>query len=339
MKKVLSFLLLFFSMLIPAFSSESGNINVYTALEEDQISRYLESFKKKYPAINVNIVRDSTGVIAAKLISEKNNPVADVVWGTAVSNLIGMDELGMLESYSPKGVEKVLPNFKDQKNKNPKWVGIDVWETAFVCNTVELKKKNLPVPKSYKDLLNPVYKGQIVMPHPASSGTGYLTVSAVLQLMGEQKGWEYLDRLHENMAQYVHSGSKPAKMAGQGEYLIGISFGYRGIIQKQKGEPVTTVFPKEGSGWDMEANALIKKKSIKNEAKLFLDWAISDEAMQEYIKSFAIISVKNNYPIPDGYSKKPLQQLIKNDFYWASANRDRILQEWSRRYESKSAAK
>ncbi len=336
MKKIGFMILLLFAFLAPGFSSE---ITVYTALEDDQIMRYLDSFKKKYPDIKVNIVRDSTGVIAAKLISEKNNPVADVVWGTAVTNLIGMDDLGMLEEYSPAGIERVLQNFKDTKNKVPHWVGIDIWETAFVCNTVELKKRKLPVPATYKDLLNPVYRGQIVMSHPASSGTGYLTVSAILQLMGENKGWEYMDKLNENIAQYVHSGSKPAKMAGQGEFLIGISFGYRGIIQKQKGEPVTTVFPKEGSGWDMESNALIKKKKIKNEAKLFLDWAISDDAMKEYIKSFAIISVKNNYPVPEGYSKQPLKQLIKNDFYWTSKNRDRILQEWSKRYESKSAPK
>ncbi|MCD8491198.1 MAG: hypothetical protein LRY51_04490 [Geovibrio sp.] len=74
----------------------------------------------------------------------------------------------------------------------------------------------------------------MTMPNPASSGTGYLTVSAWLQLMGEKAGWEYMDKIHQNMALYTHSGSKPSKMAAQGEYPIGISFGYRGVTEKKK---------------------------------------------------------------------------------------------------------
>jgi iron(III) transport system substrate-binding protein len=157
--------------------------------------------------------------------------------------------------------------------------------------------------------------------------------------MGEEKGWEYLDRLHENMAQYTHSGSKPCKLAGAGEVPIGISFGYRGIIQKQKGEPIHTVFPREGSGWDVEANALIKKDRIKPEAKLFLDWAISKPVMMAYAKIYPLTAYATGTPVPEGYPKNPEKQLIKNDFDWAAKNRDRILTEWSRRYDGKSEAK
>ena len=148
-----------------------------------------------------------------------------------------------------------------------------------------------------------------------------------------------MDKLNDNMAVYTESGSKPAKMAGTGECVIGISFGYRGIKQKAKGEPVETIFPKEGSGWDLEANALVKKPTIKKEAKLFLDWVISDDAMKRYNENFAIISIKNSNPIPEGYVKNPLKQLLKNDFTWAAANRDRILDTWNTRYGSKSEPK
>jgi len=319
-----------------AFSGTAlaGEITVYTALEDDQIPVYLKSFQEQHPDIKVNIVRDSTGVITAKLLAEKNNPQADVIWGTAATSLLLLDKQGMLAPYNPKGIERVLPQFKD-KAKPAHWVGIDAWMTAFVCNTVELQKRNLPLPKSYADLLKPEYKGLITMPNPASSGTGFLTVSALIQLFGEKKAWEYMDKLNENIAIYTHSGSKPAKMAGAGEYPIGISFGYRGIMQKRKGEPVETIFPKEGSGWDLEANALVKKASIKPEAKVFLDWAISGEVMKEYNKNFAIITVGKDNPVPEGFPAKPLKQLIKNDFSWAAENRDRILKEWNRRYGSK----
>ncbi|MED0675919.1 putative 2-aminoethylphosphonate ABC transporter substrate-binding protein [Aneurinibacillus thermoaerophilus] len=318
---------------------KAKELTIYTALEDDQIQTYLESFKKKYPDIKLNIVRDSTGVITAKLLAEKENPQADVVWGTAATSLLVLDQNQMLEGYSPKGIERIVPQFKD-KAEPAHWVGIDAWETAIIVNTKELEKRKLPIPQTYADLIKPEYKGLIVMPNPSSSGTGFLTVSGLHQLLGEQKAWEYMDKLHENIALYTHSGSKPAKMAAQGEYPIGISFGYRGITEKKKGAPVEVVFPKEGSGWDLEANALVKKKEIKPEAKLFLDWAISGEAMKEYNKNFAIVSVKNEgQGIPEGYTQDPLKQLIPYDFNKAATERDKILAEWDKRYSAKSEPK
>ncbi|MBF0530408.1 MAG: putative 2-aminoethylphosphonate ABC transporter substrate-binding protein [Deltaproteobacteria bacterium] len=311
---------------------------VYTALEDDEYPAYLGLFKKDHPDINVKIVRDSTGIVTAKLLAEKDNPQADVVWGLAATSLLVCDQAGLLTGYAPKNLEKVSPAFRDPAAQ-PHWVGIKVWETAFCVNNVELKAQNLKAPASYADLLKPEYKGRIVMPNPASSGTGFLAVSALLQLMGEKKGWEYLDKLHENIAQYTHSGSKPCKLAGTGEFMIGLSFGYRGVIQKQKGEPVDTIFPKEGSGWDVEANGLIRKSQAKAAAKTFLDWALSPEVMKMYAKVYPITAYPTDQPVPAGYPAEPLKQLIKNDLQWAAKNREAILAEWSKRYDMKNEPK
>jgi len=321
-----------------ASQATSGEITVYTALEDDQIAVYLPLFQEKYPNIKVNIVRDSTGIITAKLLAEKDNPQADVVWGLAASSLLVADQQGLLEPYAPAGLERIYPNFRDS-NEVPHWVGIDAWFSAFCVNTVELEAKGLPMPKSWDDLLNPVYKGYITMPNPNSSGTGYLSVSAILQLKGEEAGWKYLDGLHENIAVYTHSGSKPCKMAGAGETVIGISFDYRAIKQKAEGQLIEPVFPAEGSGWEIEANALVKKDKINPAAKTFLDWAISDEIMVKYAGSYPVTAAKTNVAIPEGYPADPVKQLIKNDFNWAAANRDRILTEWMKRYDVKSEAK
>ncbi len=326
----------------PGASSEpptSGEaITIYTALEDDQLSGYLPLFQQKHPDIKVNVVRDSTGIVTAKLLAEKDNPQADVVWGLAASSLLVADQQGLLEPYAPQGLDQVNPRFRDQRNP-PHWVGIDVWMSAFCVNTVELEKNNLPMPKSWADLTDPVYQGKIVMSNPASSGTGFLSVSAILQLKGEEEGWKYLDSLHQNIAQYMHSGSKPCKAAGAGEYPIGISFGYRAVKQKSAGEPIEPVFPSEGSGWEIEANALIKKDPIKPGAKTFLDWAITPEIAKEYAKSFAVTAVKTDVAIPEGFPADPNAQLIENDFNWAAENRDRILAEWAKRYDSKSEPK
>ncbi|MBH5319738.1 putative 2-aminoethylphosphonate ABC transporter substrate-binding protein [Paenibacillus sp. GSMTC-2017] len=316
----------------------SGEINVYTSIEEEHVKTYLASFHAKYPDVKVNIVRDATGIMTAKLIAEKDNPQADVVWGLAATSLLVMDDMQMLEGYEPVGTDRVLPEFKDTANP-PKWVGIDIWETAIIANTVELEKRKLPVPQSFEDLAKPEYKGLIAMPHPASSGTGYLTVNALIQLYKDQ-AWSYMDKLHDNMMIYTHSGSKPAKMAASGEVPIGISYGFSGIQQKQKGAPVEVIFPKEGSGWELEANALVKKKDIKPEAKLFLDWAISDEPMKEYNKNYAILSIKQEgAAIPEGYAKDPVSQLAKLDLYQAARDRESVLADWEKKYGSKAEPK
>lgn len=323
-----------------AQKADSGEITVYTALEDEQVSDYLAKFNETYPDITVNVVRESTGIITAKLIAEKDNPQADLVWGTAASSMMVLDDMGALEPYEPEGCDRILPQFKSDKEV-PTWVGIDAWETAFVVNTEELKKLGMEPEeiKSYEDLLDPRLKGQIVMSNPNSSGTGFLTVSAILQLKGKdsEAGWDYLDQLHENIAQYVHSGSKPAKMAASGECAVGISFGYAGISQRDKGAPVEVIFPEEGSGWDLEANALMKKEEINPAAYTFLDWAISDKAMDLYRVNYPIVTVENTGTY-EGYDSNPLDQLIDNDFSWAAENRENILNEWMEKYDSKSEA-
>ncbi|POZ60871.1 putative 2-aminoethylphosphonate ABC transporter substrate-binding protein [Chromobacterium alticapitis] len=323
-----------FSSLVQAKSV----LTVYTALEADQVKDYQEAFEKANPDIEIRWVRDSTGVITAKLLSEKNHPQADAIWGLAATSLMILDQQGMLQAYSPKGVEKLSPQFVD-KAKPPKWTGMDVWAAAICFNTVEAAKKHLPKPESWADLAKPIYKDQIVMPHPASSGTGYLDVSAWLQMMGDKQGWAYMDKLHGNIAQYVHSGSKPCKMAAAGEYPIGISFEYRGAQLKEKGAPIDLIYPKEGLGWDLEATAIIKGTKNLDAAKKLADFSVSLDAMKRYEQNYAVLAMpgvaKQNPFIPVDYA----QRLSKNNFGWAAKNRDAILKEWSRRYESKAAPK
>ncbi|PAQ15421.1 putative 2-aminoethylphosphonate ABC transporter substrate-binding protein [Bacillaceae bacterium SAOS 7] len=318
-----------------------GELTVYTAIEEELIPVYLESFEKKYPDVDLNIVRDSTGVITAKLLAEGKNTEADVVWGTAASSLLALDEKDMLEGYTPEGIDRVQPQFKDS-NQPEKWVGNTAFMTGIAVNTAELEKKKLPMPTSYEDLLKPEYKGTLVMPHPASSGTGFLTVSAWLQMMGEEKGWEYMKKLHKNIATYTHSGSKPAKLASAGEYPIGVSMVYSAVKEKQKGAPVEVVLPKEGLGWEVEANALIKKEDNKEEelAKAFLDWAISDDVMQEYFNANGFATIKNDFPAPEGFPTDVVSQLFeKNDLKWAAENREAILSKWEKEFGQKAEPK
>ena len=319
-------------------AAQKTQLTVYTALETDQLKAYQEGFNKANPDIELVWVRDSTGVITAKLLAEKANPKADVVMGVAATSMAIFDTEGMLQPYAPPGLDRLAPEFRDAKNP-PAWVGMDVWGATICFNTVEAQKKNIPKPETWKDLTKPVYKGQIVMPHPASSGTGYFDVTAWLQIYGEAEGWKYMDGLHENIAQYMHSGSRPCAAAANGEYVVGISFEYRANREKAQGKPIDLVFAKEGLGWDLEAIGIYKGTKNAAAAQKLVDWAVSDAAMKLYAKNFAIVAVKAlSEPLPN-VPANYATLLAKNDFLWAAKNRDKILAEWSKRYESKAAPK
>ncbi|MFQ5466826.1 MAG: extracellular solute-binding protein, partial [Kiloniellaceae bacterium] len=206
-------------------------------------------------------------------------------------------------------------------------------------NTVEAKKYNLPLPASWKDLTNPVYKGHVAMPNPNSSGTGFLDVSSWLQMFGEKGGWSYMDALHENISHYTHSGSKPCKQAAAGEVPIGVSFAFRGAKSKAKGAPLEIVIPSEGIGWDMEATSIMRGTDKLDAAKKLVDWSITVKANKLYNEGYAVVAIpglaKSVKYFPDGITKA----LIDNDFEWAARNRKKILAEWQTRYDSKSEPK
>jgi len=304
---------------------------IYTAIEPEQITDYMKAVNKTLPNIEVKMLRLSTGDISARFMAEKDNMQADVIWGVAATNMMVFKNAGLLEPYVPKGLERVQPLFRD-KSATPAWVGIDIYMSAFCFNTEVGKKKNLPKPESWADLIKPVYKGEIVMPNPASSGTGYLSVASILQRMKEPEGWKYLDALDKNMAEYTKSGSKPCKDAAAGERAVGVSFEYVAMKMKKDGAPVEMVLPKEGSGYEIEANGLTKKGKGNTAAKQFLDWAISDEAMALYAKYFAAVSVAG-FPTPEGLPKDVSKVVYPNDFEWSAKNRDRVLAEWAKRYQ------
>jgi iron(III) transport system substrate-binding protein len=263
-------------------------------------------------------------------MAEKDNMQADVIWGVGATNMLIFKNAGMLEPYAPKGLDKIVPLFRDKDNP-PAWVGMDIYMSAFCFNTEVGKKHHLPAPTSWADLTKPVYKGHVVMPNPASSGTGYLSVASILQRMGEAEGWKYLDALHLNIAEYTKSGSKPCKDAAAGERAVGVSFEYVAFEMKKKGAPVEMVLPKEGAGYEMEANALTKKGARNPAAKQFLDWADSEEAMRLYAQYFAAVGVAG-IPGPEGLPKDITKVVYPNDFDWSAKNRDRILTEWQKRY-------
>ena len=313
-------------------------LTVYTAVEAEDLKRYAAAFNEDHPDITIKWVRDSTGIVTAKLLAEKNNPQADVIWGLAATSLLLMKGEGMLEPYAPKGLDKLDPKFRD-KDDPPYWTGMDAWVASVCVNTVEAGKYKLPTPASWKDLTKPVYKGHVAMPNPNSSGTGFLDVSSWLQIFGEKGGWEFMDALHQNISHYTHSGSKPCKQSAAGEVPIGVSFAFRGAKSKAAGAPLEIVVPSEGIGWDMEATAIVAGTEKLDAAKTLVDWSVTEKANRLYNEGYAVVAIPGLAKPVEHFPSGIAEAMIDNDFEWAAANRKAILAEWQKRYDAKSEPK
>ena len=329
-----AFLAICIAATAPAVAQTRTQLLVYTTY----LTEHLDTFKKAFEAANpdVEIIwhRDSTGTLTARLIAEAGAPKADAVFGLAATSLVEFSKRGMLEAYAPKGLAELRPSFRDEANP-PAWIGMSAWVAAVCFNRVEAGKHGLPTPKSWEDLAQPVFKGRISMPDPASAGSGFITVSAWLQVLGEEKGWALMERLHKNVAVYEKSGSKPCSQAAAGEFAVGISHDLAASQLAAKGAPIDIVVMQEGGGWEMDAAGIVKGTRKLDAAKKLMDWAASREANQLYASFVNLMARPEVPPANPNYPEAVAKSMIRNDLAWASANRERILSEWTKRFGSK----
>lgn len=318
-------------LLMTAGVAQAGPITVYTALEEDEIADYVAQAKKDIPDIQVNVLRLSTGDLGARIMAEAANPQHDVIWGWAVTNMMDTRILATLEPYAAKGTDTLAASYKDPENR---WFAATGYIGAFCVNTERLKTKGLPMPKSWQDLLNPAFKGEIAMPNPVSSGTGYLQIVSILQKMGDEKGWAFLKQLDGNVNQYIKSGSRPCRSARAGEFTIGTSLAFAAIKSIEEGFPLAMVLPSEGAGYELEASGLAKASKNKGDAKRFLDWSMSPGASALYAKYKELVTTPGFKPSKvardAGMPEDAIKALYPMDFKKSAAERDAILQRWQK---------
>lgn len=316
-----------------AMPALAGEITVYTAYEEDEIAAYVAAAEKAMPDLKINILRLSTGTLAARLIAEAANPQADMLWGQAITATMDPQILDQLEPYAPKGVEVLDARYRDPENR---WFAPTGYMGTFCVNTERLKAKGLTMPTSWKDLEDPAFKDEILMPDPTSSGTGYLHVISLLQGLGAEAGWAQLERVDPNIAQYTSSGSKPCKSARAGEYTVGISLAITGIQSIEAGYPLAVVFPAEGTGYELEAAGLMKASDNKEDVKRFMDWLLTPEAAAQYSQFKILITIPGVEPaeatLAAGVPRDLSTILAKQDFADSAAHQAEILDTWKEKF-------
>ena len=312
-----------------AGAAHAGTIVAYTALEEDEIKEYVAAANKDMPDLDIKVLRLSTGDLGARILAEAANPQHDVIWGWALTNMLDPRVQALVEPYTAKGEDKLAAA---NKATDGKWFAATGYMGAFCVNTEVLKRKNLPMPTSWQDLTNPVYKGEVVMPNPVSSGTGYLQIAALLQSKGDQAGWAFLKALDGNVAQYIKSGSRPCKAARAGEYAIGTSLAFAAMQSIEEGYPLKMVIPNDGAGYELEATALMAGSKNKADAKRFLDWTLSPSAAALYTKYKAVVTIpgtpQSKTAQAAGLPKDLSKVLYPMDFAKSALDRDTILKTW-----------
>lgn len=328
MKKLLVFLL----VLAPFAASAQGALTVYCSIIDEQCRAGVAAFERA-SGIKVTMVRKGTGEIYAQIRAEASNPRGDVWWGGPGDPHMQAADEGLLEEYkSPKLAE--LHPWAVRLAELSKWrtAGIYLGALGVGYNTEVLRKKGIPEPKCWADLLDARFKDEVQIADPNSSGTAYVMLATIVQLMGEEQGFAYLKALHRNVNQYTKSGIAPVKSTASGETGVGIAFMHDMVTMQVQGAPIRTIAPCEGTGYEIGAVSLIKGRKNTDAARRFIDWTLSAEAQKVVGIDQNIYSIPSNKaaPVHPNAPKIAAIKLINYDSakYGSSAERNRLLKKW-----------
>jgi len=328
-------LVLALALLVPATSWPAGaaedKLVIYTAYEENELKTFWEQFTKDLPdlAAKAAYIRGSTGPTLARVEAEKANPQADVIWGVFNDYLTGAAAKGLLDAYAAKESQAIPARFK---HPGSMWQGVTLLTVAFAVNQKKMAELRLPPPRSWADLLDPKYKGHIVMSNPSTSGTAYLLLASHAARLGEDKMWQYYEALDRNLSQVTKSGGAPGRMAASGETPIGIALAYEVEVAKTQGAPIDVIYPTDGVAWTFEGNALVRGAKHPENARRFLDWAVSTSAMTAYASWRGAGITRPDVPVS---GQKILDMnLINTDFVKAGdpVYKDRLVKRWLEKF-------
>lgn len=310
-----------------------GALVIYCGVQEEWCRAMSTAFERD-TGVKVAMTRKSAGEIYAQLKAESSNPRGDIWWGgTGDPHLQAAEEGLTLEYESP--VNKDLHDWalSQWKAAQKRSVGIYAGALGFGFNTQQIKQKGLNEPKCWADLLDPKLKDDVQVADPNSSGTAYNLLATVVQLMGEEKGFDYLKKLHKNVSQYTKSGAAPAKAASLGETAVGIVFIHDAVVFAVQGDPIKAVAPCEGTGYEIGSMSIIKGARNLDSARKFYDWALTPaaQALAAPAKSYQVPSNKNS-TVPPQAPKMSEMKMIDYDFvkYGSSAERTRLLTKWDK---------
>lgn len=304
-------------------------IHAYTTLDEEVARGFFQAFEKQ-TGVQVQWVRLSTGETLARIEAEKKNPQVSIWVGGVGLDHITAKNKGLTIPYDSPNAKDLPANFRDSDHY---WTGMYAGPLCFVSNTALLKQYNIKAPTSWADLVKPEYKGRLEMANPNTSGTAYNVIATLVQIMGEDKAFEYLQKLDKNVVQYTKSGSAPGKSAAIGEITVGIGYAHDQVRLISQGYPLVITFPSEGTGYEVASISLIKGGPETELAKKLYDWALSDSAAKVFSSFF--LAPFRDVPLAKGAIPIKKVKTINQNDEWAGTNQPRLLEKWNELIYSK----
>jgi iron(III) transport system substrate-binding protein len=278
--------------------------------------------------IKVELLTMSSGEVLARLKAEQANPQSDVWFGGGSDAFIQAADEGLIEAYQSPNRENVKAAFRDEEGF---WTGVSIVVVGFLANDDRLMEKGLTLPTTWAELADPVYKDELMASNPNTSGTAYTTVSGVLQVMGEEEGWAFLDEMYANIPFLEKSGSAPGKKALAGEYAIGIVPDPHNLFINNPDAPLTPVFPEDGVlAWPSPV-ALIAGAKHPNNAKIFIDWCLSPEGQKVLMMASPRVPTTDVETIKGVPSVNDLNLVAYDHIKWG-AERERVVEQFNERY-------
>jgi len=317
-----------------AATSAHADVNLYCSSPNTAWCQGMAVGFEKTTGIKVAVVQKATGEMLAQVKAERANPKGDVWWAGAADSYLQAAEDGLLEEYRSPNVRELYEWAQRVTDiSNHRVAGVYGGILALGYNTEIGDKKKLPVPKCWRDLTNPALKGEVMLGNPNSSGTAYLMLATLVQVMGEDEAFRYMIELNKNVASYARSGIGPMTAVTRGEVYVGSTVLHGVINEIVRGFPVLPVLPCEGVGYEVGSMAIIKGARNLDAAKKFYDWALTADAQKIGldVKEYAI-PTNRNVPLPAQVPKLTDVKVINYDFarYGASDTRKRLLDRWEK---------
>lgn len=313
-------------------AAAQGQLNLYCSVQVEWCQAMATEFQRE-TGITVNMTQRGSGETLAQIRAEAQNPRGDVWFGGTGDPHLIIAEEGLSMEYSSPLMDQLHPwALRQYEAANGRSIGVYSGAIGFGFNPELLERMGVEPPACWADLIKEDYRGEIQVANPNSSGTAYVIIATLVQLMGEDEAFDYMRELHANVNTYTRSGTAPVKAVARGETAISLSFVHDAVTEANAGFPVEYVTPCEGTGYEIGSISIIDGARNLEEAKRFYDWALTPDAQRIGYDVARQLQMPSNVnaPLPPNAPDLTKMNLVEYDFvkYGSAAERRRLLARW-----------
>src|SRR5438132_10814370 len=312
----------------PTVAKPTGNIVIYTALNETTNNAFVDAFKAAYPGVTADLLPlAAAGDLQTRITAEKASPKADIFIGGSSEFHDPLGKAGLLENYVSPNAGQLKPEFKDAAGF---WTGWYTGIFGFIASTDRLTKEvGGKLPATWDDLLDPAWKGKLILPDPVKTGGGYIFIATQIFRFNkdEDRAMAFMKTLHGNIADYIGTSPGAIGAVSQGQYVGCPNWSHDILTEKGKNPGVTLAVPTD-TGFEVGAVSIVKGAKNLPLAKAFVDWVLTPDAGALNVKLSNRGSTLPEVAPAAGAPTLTTVKLVNYDRQWATDNKTRLLTLW-----------